>query len=284
LNHPDCAVSNLYFDISFPKSCRNGAHGCNNEYFFRGMREFHKRIYRQLKKKNPQGAMLGHVRFLRTPADNFFDESWCGEAYEIQVAKKHNYYGLLNPEAMQIHYASRAMDMVMAISCQIYRTYQVYCPKELPSYDPYAPDADRAIRHAAAYFKIHNLLITVRPEETFVGRQWWQAESHAHFLGEERKFSSYYLDGCPVSVDKPERLFLYSISWNGDGEASLVLLNDTDVPVTKRVSVDVAGIGLKALSGRDIFNGEKYSLDGGSFVVTLPPRESRYIKFGKRGE
>jgi hypothetical protein len=281
LNHPDCAVSNLYFDISFPKSCRNAAHGCNNEYFFRGMREFHKRIYRQLKKKNPDGAMLGHVRFVRTPADNFFDESWCGEAYEIQVAKKHNYYDLLNPEAMQIHYASRAMDMVMAISCQIYRTYQVYCPKELPNYDPYTPDADRAIRHAAAYFKIHNLLITVRPEETFVGRQWWQAESYAHFLGSDRKFSAYYLRDCPVSVDSPERLFLYAASWNGKGEAALVILNDTDGVAKKRLSVDTERIGLRALKGRDIFSGRQYSLEGGSFEVELGPRESAYVKFSE---
>jgi hypothetical protein len=245
------------------------------------MREFHKRIYRQLKKKNPDGAMLGHVRFVRTPADNFFDESWCGEAYEIQVAKKHNYYDLLNPEAMQIHYASRAMDMVMAISCQIYRTYQVYCPKELPNYDPYAPDADRAIRHAAAYFKIHNLLITVRPEETFVGRQWWQAESYAHFLGSDRKFSAYYLRDCPVSVDSPERLFLYAASWNGKGEAALVILNDTDGVAKKRLSVDTERIGLRALKGRDIFSGRQYSLEGGSFEVELGPRESAYVKFSE---
>lgn len=280
LNHPGCAVSNLYFDISFPKSCRNGAHGCDNEYFFRGMREFHKRIYRCLKKKNPDGAMLGHVRFLRTPADNFFDESWCGEAYEIQVARKHNYYDLLNPEAMQIHYASRAVDMVMAISCQIYRTYQVYCPKELASYDPYAPDADRAIRHAAAYFKIHNLLITVRPEETFVGRQWWQAESYAHFLGSGRSFSAYYLPDCPVSVSEPERLFLHAISWHG-GEAAIILLNDTDRTVSKRVSVDLEKTGLKVLRGKDIFGRGGFSLETGSFDVNLGPRESLYIRFSK---
>ena len=278
LNHPDFAVSNLYFDISFPKACRNGVHGCDNEYFFRGMREFHKRTYRQLKRKNPDGAMLGHVRFVRTPSDNFFDESWCGEAYEIQVAKQHNYYNLLSPEAMQIHYASRAADMVMAISCQIYRTYQVYCPAELKSYDPYAPDADRAIRHAAAYFKIHNLLITIRPEETFCGTQWWTAESYAHFLGPDRKFSAYYMQDCPVTVDTPERLFLHAISWHG-GEAAIVLLNDTDGTVTKKVSVDTEKIGLRALRGREIFGRGEFSLASGSFDATLGPRESLFIRF-----
>lgn len=279
LNEERHAVSNLYFDISFPKACNNAAHGCKGDYFFRGMREFHKRTYRQLKRRNPLGAMLGHVRFVRTPSDNFFCGSWCGEAYETQVARQHNYYGLLNPEAMQIHYASRAVDMVMGISVQIYRTYQVYHPKLLAGYDPYEREADRAIRHAAAYFKIHNLLITVRPEETYVGRQWWQAESAPLPLGPDRRYSAYYLPDCPVTVDKPDRLFLYAL-YTGRGKGLLILLNDTDDTVVKTVRADAGKLGLGCADGVDMFGRGRYSLGSGEFTVTLPPRESRFIKFG----
>ena len=284
LNCPDYAVSNLYFDISFPMSCRNARHGCaNNEYFFRGMREMHKRIYRELKKKNPDGAMLGHVRFKRTPADNFFDEGWCGEAYEIPVSKQHNYYGLLKPEAMQVQYASRANDMVVASSVQIYRTYQVYAPKLLPSYDPDAPESVRANLHCAAYFKIHNMLITVRPDEGFIGKCWWPAESCAHFLGTDRRYSAYFLPDCPVSVDKPDRLFLHGIWWNR-GEAMLIVLNDTDETVTKRLTLDVDKMALEARTGTDIFDRGSVTLDGSdSFEVTLGPRETRFFRFARDG-
>lgn len=281
LNSPDYAVSNLYFDISFPMSCRNKGHGCgSNEYFFRGMREMHKRIYRQLKRKNPDGAMMGHIRFKRCPADNFFDEGWCGEAYEIPVSKQHNYYDLLRPEAMQVQYASRAADMVVASSVQIYRTYQVYAPKLLPSYDPNAPESVRAILHCAAYFKIHNMLMTVRPDEgCVIGNFWWPAESCAHFLGNDRKYSAYYLPDCPVKVDVPERLFLHSIWWNR-GEAMAILLNDTDETMTKQVTLDVKKLGLEVRTGRDIFGRGEYTLSAGdSFTVTLGPRETRFLKF-----
>lgn len=286
LNNPGYAVSNLYFDISFPKSCRNARHGCaNGEYFFRGMREMHKRIYRELKRKNPDGAMLGHVRFTRTPADNFFDQGWCGEAYEIPVSKQHNYYGLLKPEAMQVHYASRANDMVVASSFQIYRTYQVYAPKLLPSYDPEAPESVRAILHCAAYFKIHNMLITIRPDEgRVVGNAWWPAESCAHFLGADRRYSAYYLPDCPVSVDAPDRLFLHGVWWNR-GEAMLVVLNDTDGTVTKRLTLDAGKMALTARTGADIFGRGRVTLDGaGSFEVTLGPRETRFFRFAHARE
>jgi len=292
LNAPEYGVRDLYFDISFPKPCRNAGHGCkwtdgfgveNNDFFFRGMREFHKRVYRQLKRKNPEAAMMGHVRFVRTPSDNFFDESWCGEAYERNVALQHNYYGLLQPEAMQIHYASRANDMVMGISCQIYRTYQVYCPHLLASYDPYEPASDRAIRHAAAYFKIHNLLITVRPDEPIIGKQWWKAESCAQPCGKDRRFSAYCLTDCPVRIDRPDRLFLHAV-YTGNGRAMLILLNDTDATVTKTVSADPKALGLRSAKGSDMFGHGEYSLETGSFTVELPPRESRFILFGGGAE
>ena len=282
LNDSGYAVSNLYFDISFPRSCRNARHGCaGNEYFFRGMREMHKRIYRELKKKNPDGAMLGHIRFVRTPADNFFDEGWCGEAYEIPVSKQHNYYGLLKPEAMQVHYASRANDMVVASSVQIYRTYQVYSPKLLPSYNPEAPESVRAILHCAAYFKIHNMLITVRPDEGIIGKAWWPAESCALFLGPDRRHSAYYLPECPVSVDVPDRLFLYGIWWNR-GEAMLVVLNDTDETVAKRLTLDAGRLALAVRVGEDIFGRGSVTLDGtDSFEIRLGPRETRFLRFAR---
>ena len=288
LNRPEHGVYDLYFDISFPKACANACHGCRRtdefgaetkDYFFRPMREFHKRMYRQLKRKNPDGAMSGHVRFVRTPADNFFDAAFMGEAYEREVADKHNYYDILSPESMQIHYGDRANDMIVWMSVQIYRTYQVYCPKLLKSYNPHDTESDRAIRHAAAYFKIHNLQISVRPDESgYLGDQWWRAESAPLVCGDEPRFSAYFTPGCPVSVDVPDRLFLYAV-YTGGGKAVMVLLNDTDAEVSKRIFASPAALGVANSEGREIFGRGKFSLADGSFGVTLGPRESLFIEF-----
>ena len=193
-----------------------------------------------------------------------------------------NYYDLLKPEAMQVQYASRANDMVVASSVQIYRTYQVYAPKLLPSYNPDAPESVREILHCAAYFKIHNMLITVRPDEgSIVGNAWWPAESCALFLGSDRRYSAYYLPGCPVSVDRPDRLFLHGAWWN-NGEAMLVLLNDTDETVTKRVTLDVGRMALAVRTGVDIFGRGAVTLDAAdSFEVTLGRRETRFLRFAR---
>ena len=58
-----------------------------------------------------------------------------------------------------------------------------------------------------------------------------------------------------------------------------MLLNDTDGTVTKKVGVDTARIGLKALRGREIFGRGEFSLVSGSFAATLGPRESLFIRF-----
>ena len=59
------------------------------------------------------------------------------------------------------------------------------------------------------------------------------------------------------------------------------MLNDTDETVTRTLEGDLAGFGFPSASGRDIFNGETLEFRGGRLVVTLPPRESRFIRFGR---
>jgi len=86
-----------------------------------------------------------------------------------------------------------------------------------------------------------------------------------------------------VSVDRPDRLFLYAV-YTGNGRAMLILLNDTDATVTKTVSADPKALGLRSAKGSDIFGHGGYSLEAGSFTVGLPPRESRFILFGGGAE
>ena len=128
-------------------------------------------------------------------------------------------------------------------------------PDKLRTYNPLAPDEDRAIRHATAYFKIHDLFVATDVDGRRHGPQWLTAEN---------------------TLAEPERLFLYA--WfSGNGRTCVIALNDTDETKTKTISVE----GLVGV-GRDIFKGDTLDLSAGRATVTLPPRESRFWLFGER--
>lgn len=282
LNHPDFGVKDMYFDIARPlRECRNTLHGCiwkddfgrtMHASSFRTCREIHKRIYRELKKKNPDGAMLGHLGSTRTPSDVFFDRLWMGEAYDRFVRGTMSYYDVLNPEMMQIQYASRSAEVVVDMLPQIDRAMSMVAPEKIKTYDPHTPENDRVNRHATAYFKIHDLEITPQ------GRgadQWSKPDDVLRAFGIRRRHRAYYHADCPVSVAEPEPRFIYA-QFAGNGRRLVILLNDTDEEKSKTVSVQG-----ESSVGRDIFNSRAYDFTSGRCRVTLPPRESAFILFNE---
>ena len=89
-------MKDLYFDLANPGSCQNADHGCvwkddfgrqMNDWAVLQTRELHKRIYRLVKAKNPDGAMYGHVCSRRGPSDVFFDMICMGEGYAYRTRK-----------------------------------------------------------------------------------------------------------------------------------------------------------------------------------------------------
>lgn len=236
----------------------------------RACREIHKRIYRELKRKNPDGAMLGHLQYQRTPADVFFDRLWMGETYDRFIRGTMSYYDVLNPEMMQIQYASRSGEVVIDMLPQIDRAMSMYAPEALKTYNPHSPENDRINRHATAYFKIHDLEVTPQ------GRgadQWSRPDEVLRGFGARRRHSAYYHQDCPVSVSSPDPRFIYAL-FEGAGKRLLILLNDTDREMVETVSVK----GLSA-RGRDIFSSAERDFTSGSCGFTLPPRESAFVLF-----
>lgn len=73
--NPELGIKDLYWDLATPiKACPSRRHGCEfvDEFgqkrrrttvFF--LRELHKRVYRELKKKNADGAMMAHITTAR---------------------------------------------------------------------------------------------------------------------------------------------------------------------------------------------------------------------------
>ena len=286
LRTPRYEAMDLYFDLAQPSQCVNERHGCvwkddfgvtRYTWDVRAMRTMNLRAYRLLKRKNPRGVIIGHSGTFRGPSDVFFDRMVRGEHYCGAVMRSGGtYYGVLNPEDMQVKYASRSNEYIIDMLPQIVRGMSMYGKLDkLRTYDPLAPDEDRAIRHATAYFKIHDLFVATAVDGRRDGPQWMTAEKTIADLGADRKFRAYYHPDCPVKVAEPERLFLYAC-FSGNGRTFVIALNDTDETKTKTISVD----GLSGV-GRDIFKGGALDLSAGRATVTLPPRESRFWLFGE---
>ena len=274
----ELGIKDLYWDLAGPYLCPSKEHGCCWKDEFgnvrmdrpvRSIRELHKRAYREVKKKNSDGLMMGHLQFQRNPSDVFFDALVMGECYDRDVCYALNYYDVLNPATMRLNYAARANETTIVMLPQISRAIAMYAADRRKEYDPKSPENDRANRHATAYFKIHDLGVAGG-----VGGQWTRPDSYLLKFGSSRRHSAYYTGDCPVTVSNPSERFLYALYEGEGGRKMLILLNDTDADVAQTVSV----AGLDA-TGTDIFSGAKFEFRQGSCDIMMPPRESVFILF-----
>lgn len=287
LNEPRYKVMDLYFDLANPRRCENPSHGCiwtddfgrlATNWTQRATREYHLRVRRILKAKNPDGAMMGHLTYSRTPSDVFFDILTMGEVYERKVRLQHDYYGILDPEAMRIQYGSRLNESVIHLIPQIWRTIYAYMPQLKKDHDTERPETDRATRHALAYFRIHGA--TTSPmcadRRDGDGLQWGVVERYLESMGMERTFTSYFTDDCPIVCSDRDDRFLYAL-YAGKGRALAIFLNDTESARTFEVGVDPKS--LPGRRGRELFGRGDYDAASGRLTIALPPRESLFIAF-----
>lgn len=279
----DYRVMNLYFDLTWPRTCSNENHGCSWRdefgYMHRDndlirLRECLLRIYRVLKKKNPDGFFIGHLIASRTPSDVFFDLLLVGEAYDRDIVKNGNYYGVFNPEMMRIAYSSRSNETTIFMLPQFYRALQLFAPAKLKDFNPAAPETDRAIRHYLGYLLVHNLSSTPpwkRMKDVYAAqdRLGWN---------EKTVFYPYWHPAeCPVKFVTPKPHLLASAYANG-GKTLLVVLNDSDDREKGSLRVDTLKLGFKdGSSGMDMFSGKKYSVTNGLISLELEPRGAALI-------
>ena len=282
MSQPEYGVEDLYFDLAGPSRCCNPTHACvwrddfgrrQNDWALLGCREVHKRCYREMKKKNPDGAMIGHLQRQRTPSDVFFDRVLMGETYDQYIRGTMSYYDVLNPEMMQIQYAARSAELVVDMIPQIARAMGMFEPHLCKAYDPHTPEHDRINRHATAYFKIHDLEIIPQPQGA---NQWSDPDRVLKDFGAERKHYAYYKADGPVNVSSPHPRFIWAL-FEGNGRKFLITLNDTDSDLTETISIK----GVDS-PGVDIFSKKSYDFTPGSCTVTLPPRESLFVLWSNK--
>jgi hypothetical protein len=268
--------------------CANRTHGCvwtddfghvNRDHDMKTIREFHKRLLRLLKRKNPKGVLYGHSGPSRTPSDTFFERMVMGENYANAVKKKLSYYDVLTPEEVRIKYASRSNETVIDMLPQIVRALQMHNKKALATYDTTSPENDRAIRHCSAYYKIFDLNIWGNAANRFDGNQWIKADEAVSSLGPDRRYRAYYHPDAPLKALEKDERFLWAV-FTGRGSGLIIVLNDTDAEVERTLEGDLMEFGFPNCNeGADIFCGEKFAVENGKLTLKLPPRESRFIRF-----
>ena len=286
LNCKDYECRDLYFDLAWPRCCSNAYHGClrrdefgytHRRFDLRNLREFHKRIYIAMKKKDPTALMLGHETFYRVPSDSFFDIIGGGETFERQIAQTHNYYDILTPEVMRILFGLRSNEAKVSMSCQIVRTMQMYSPQLYRKLDAVSPSImEKEHRHFYAYSGTHNISNSIfSTRNDVLGPILGDVYES---LGLDRRFHAYWDGSSGISPFVRNERFIFG-AHSGSGRLFVIVLNDTDKEMTNGVVIDPAVVPVPGVEGKDIFSGEKFRMENNRLTFRLPPRESRFILF-----
>ena len=278
-------VNNLYFDISWPKICWNKEHGCvwyddfgdrmpTNDW--EGIREFHERVYRTLKKKNPDGVMTQHLLCGWNPSDSFCDIIVGGEVYEHELSVKGHYFDCLNPTFMRQHFTARAADKDYWMIPQFLRAIILYKPAKLKSWKADLPEVKKAIVHMIGTLYVHGVNCwPLSGTEKFVRmvRKYYYQLSETDYI-----FHPYWEKTGPIESVSPAAEHLLASAYEKDDKFIIVVLNNEE---TSRS----ASISLKGLDNRtciEAFSEKTYTVKDGKLSMDLSPRECKFFFFDKK--
>jgi len=286
-NNPDFKVRNLYFDLCWPRFCANGEHGClwTDEFGYqhrdsdlKALREFMKRLYINLKQKDPNGLFRGHTISTRLPSDAFYDSIVLGELYDRYIVNQVSYFDVLKPDLVRVAYASRNAECPIAFIPQFARALMLFAPDKYAKMNPREPELDRAICHYLGYMLVHDLGSSPTPQD------WRMPEFYAvrdRIAGRDGDYSfyPYWKSDSPVQPNfaHPRRMVS---AFGVPGKVSIVMLNDTDEATTFTLTVDYAKLGIAGTrEGVEIFSGEKVQLVNGRLVMPAGARGVKAVIF-----
>ncbi|MBQ9771499.1 MAG: alpha-glucosidase C-terminal domain-containing protein [Lentisphaeria bacterium] len=279
-------VNNLYFDISWPKICWNKEHGClwyddfgdrmpTNDW--EGNREFHERVYRTLKQKNPDGIITQHLLCGWTPADSFCDIIVAGEGYEMEIANKGHYFDCFKPRFMQLHYVPRSQDRDYWMIPQFLRAIILYKPAQLKAWKNDLPEVKKSIIHMIGALYVNGLNCwPLSGAEKYVNQSW---KYRNKLSNTDYNFYPYWEKGGPVTAVKPENKTLMVSVYEKDGKYLVCVFNDSD----KKCAAEVTLKGFNNKQGIEAFSEKTYTVNGNKLKVELSPRDFKYFYFDLSG-
>ena len=275
-------VNNVYYDISWPKICWNKEHGCvwYDEFGDRmptndweGMRELHERVYRTLKKKNPDGVMTQHLLCSWSPSDSFCDIIVGGEVYEQELSEKGHYYDCFNPTFMRQHFTARAVDKDYWMIPQFLRAIILYKPAKLKTWKPELPEVKKAMINMLGALYVHNVNCwPIYGTEKLVQK----VRKYYHQLTDtDYVFHPYWEKTGPIKGISPNSKKLLASAYEKDGKYFIVVVNNEE----KSYSVSVELKGMNNRNAIEALSEKKYVVKGNKLTLTLGPREAKFFFF-----
>lgn len=288
--NPEFGVENLYYDLSWPKPCANAAHGCawvddfgvpQATFDIRGTREFNKRTYQLLKRKNPDAMFVYHLISTRTPADSFADLLVQGESYDRAVAEKESYYDVFTPDLLRIAYTARSNEQEIWLIPQFLRALQLFNPKHAAEWASDQPKMDAACRHFLGYIAVHNLGFMNGWSTRKEGYRFYKIQDELPW-DEKVVFHPYWKEG-PVRKVSPATDRVMVSAFSREGKALLAVLNDTDREENIVLNVDTKFLFGKTgtFQGKDGFAPAEglLMIRNDRLELKVPPRGFRFLVF-----
>jgi hypothetical protein len=288
LRHPEYHVRDLYFDLTWPRPCSNASHGClwkdefgyeHHDTDLKALRELLKRIYIEMKRKNPEAMFRGHLLSNRTPADVFYDNIVMGELLDRYIiANEGSYYDVLTPSLARIAYSSRSNEADISLIPQFERATRLFAANQAEKLNVKAPEMDRAICHFLGYMLVHNLNVHWQTESPRLpifqaAQDWIGRNENLHF------YPYWHPEKLPVRMEKAGERTMLS-AYQNSGRILLALLNDSDQSETVRLQLD--GAALKTVTPkafRDLLEEKTYRTgEDGVFTMDLRPRQAMFLK------
>lgn len=287
ITNPEYKVRDLYFDLTWPRSCSNPAHGClwTDEFGYKhqdndlkALRTLMKRLYITLKEKNPDGLFRGHTISTRLPSDVFFDSLLVGELYDRHIVNGTNYYGVLSPSLVRIAYASRNNEMEVDFIPQFERALQLFAPEKYATLNPKDPELDRAICHYLGYMLVHNLGTTPTPKNARM-KEFFETRDRIAVNGEWTFHPYWKPESSPVHPTFLKNHCMVS-AFSNPGKVSIAALNDSDETEKLSLTVDTRRLGVENnRMGKELITGKDVRLVNGKIESEIGPRALRVFVF-----
>ena len=232
----DLKMRYLYIDNCWSMFCANHSHGCGwkdefgKEYptaSVLGAREMAKGIYRELKKRYPDGMVARHISQMpEPPLVAFADCLVDGECFMRDVGTEDNYYRLFSPDFFRASFLGRQFGSPSVFIPQFERAYSEHYPEKLEaSRKGMLPNQQKYYRHFIGYFLVHDAGLW--PHFGIKLDRVWNIFDNAG-VTDESPFFGYWQKNTPVRKIAPESDRVMVSAYQVPGGYLTVIMNDTD--------------------------------------------------------
>lgn len=272
----------IYLDYGTARMCDNPLHGCGWEdengvhhstFNVLGSRDLARRIYQVIRAHREDSIIVHHMSGEAVmPVNGFCDVMLNGENFTGALMTQHHYYDVLPFDKFRAEFLDQPKGAVSMMLPQFKRAMAVVSPERVSFYDQ--PEGIRAIDHLIGLVMLHDTAIWadsgVKPEKL------WAAQDE---LGWDEKvvFYPYWEKERFIAEMTPNRADLAVSAYRREGKTMLVVMNNSDEPVTLKLRLKTAWLGREDGEWADRYHEGLYPMRKGEIEVPLEPRMFRLL-------